>query len=109
MAQQWLMLTMNFIVAVLAVMLVALATQLRSSAGSVGAGLVTLMSLGFTLTSVIVAYTGLETSLGAITRLKSFEDETELEGTNVEGAKLDKVWPSTYLCRSTLIRHRRFG
>lgn len=93
MAQQWLMFTMNFIVAVLAVMLVALATQLRSNAGSVGAGLVTLMSLGSTLTTVIVAYTGLETSLGAIARLKSFGEETESENGSIQYAVVPQEWP----------------
>ncbi|PVH86961.1 putative ABC multidrug transporter [Cadophora sp. DSE1049] len=93
MAQQWLMFTMNFIVAILAVILVALATQLRSNAGSVGAGLVTLMSLGSTLTTVIVAYTGLETSLGAITRLKAFGEETELENSKSQGVVPPNGWP----------------
>lgn len=88
------MLTMNVLVALVAVLLVALATQLDSNAGSVGAGLVTLITLGTTLTSIVVAYTGLETSLGAISRLKSFGEETELEG----GGKRDnipcKAWPT---------------
>jgi hypothetical protein len=55
------MFTMNFLVAIVAVMLVALATRLCSNAGNVGAGLVTLMSLGSTLTTIFIAYTGLET------------------------------------------------
>ena len=84
---------MNFIVAIVAVLLVALATQLRSNAGSVGAGLVTLMSLGSTLTTVIVAYTGLETSLGAITRLKSFGEETESENGSIQHAVAPHGWP----------------
>ncbi|KAI0975024.1 ABC transporter [Xylaria arbuscula] len=94
MAQQWLMLTMNVIVALVAVILVTLATQLRSNAGSVGAGLVTLVTLGTTLTTIVVAYTGLETSLGAISRLKSFGEETELEG-NVELSDIPaRGWPA---------------
>lgn len=95
MAQQWLMFTMNFLVAIVAVMLVALATHLRSSAGNVGAGLVTLMSLSSTLTTVIVAYTGLETSLGAINRLKSFGEETELEDCKSTTVAPEKGWPVT--------------
>lgn len=85
---------MNVLVALVAVLLVALATQLGSDTGSVGAGLVTLITLGTTLTSIVVAYTGLETSLGAISRLKSFGEETEREG----GGKLDTIpyiaWPT---------------
>ncbi|KAK3324845.1 ABC transporter [Apodospora peruviana] len=93
MAQQWLTLTMNVLVTIVAVLLVVLATQLRSAdAGNVGAGLVTLITLGTTLTNIVTAYTGLETSLGAISRLKGFEEETEQEennGTLVPG----ESWP----------------
>ncbi|KAI1281157.1 ABC transporter [Xylaria sp. FL0933] len=94
MAQQWLMLTMNIIVALVAVILVALATQLGSDAGSVGAGLVTLISLGSTLTQIVVAYTGLETSLGAISRLKSFGEETEHEGGESADDTPHPAWPT---------------
>lgn len=97
MAQQWLMLAMNLIVSIVAVILVALATQLRLNAGSVGAGLVTLITLGSTLTTTVIAYTGLETSLGAISRLKSFEEDTELEDRKNDDVKPDKAWPMTGL------------
>ncbi|KAK0609555.1 P-loop containing nucleoside triphosphate hydrolase protein [Bombardia bombarda] len=93
MAQQWLTLTMNVIVAILAVMLVILATQLGSDAGNVGAGLVTLIALGGTLTSIVSAYTGLDTSLGAISRLINFEEETELESRNKDDVVPDQAWP----------------
>ncbi|KAF4926898.1 ABC transporter FUM19 [Colletotrichum viniferum] len=93
MAQQWLMLTMNIIVAVVAVLLVALATQLRSDTGNVGAGLVTLITLGGTLTTIVIAYTGLETSLGAIGRLKAFGEETEREDSVGDDVTPDEAWP----------------
>ena len=93
MAQQWLMLTMNALVALVAVVLVILATNLKSNAGSVGAGLVTLITMGTTLTTIIVAYTGLETSLGAISRLKTFGEETEQEDKEEVDMVPDKKWP----------------
>lgn len=93
MAQQWLMVTMNVIVAILAILLVALATQLGASAGNVGAGLVTLITLGNTLTTIVVAYTGLETSLGAISRLKTFGEETESEDGKTPGDGAHTVVP----------------
>ncbi|KAI0127028.1 ABC transporter [Xylariales sp. AK1849] len=93
MAQQWLSLTMNMIVAMLAVILVVLATQLGSNVGNVGAGMVTLLTLGSTLTIIVNAYTGLETSLGAISRLKSFGEETEPEDREKEYVCPDKAWP----------------
>jgi ATP-binding cassette subfamily C (CFTR/MRP) protein 1 len=93
MAQQWLTLTMNVLVTLLAVILVVLALQLRSNAGNVGAGLVTLITLGAMLTTIITAYTGLETSLGAISRLKAFEEETELEDRKHYDIVPEKGWP----------------
>ncbi|KAH0429491.1 ABC multidrug transporter [Colletotrichum camelliae] len=79
--------------AVVAVLLVALATQLRSDTGNVGAGLVTLITLGGTLTTIVVAYTGLETSLGAIGRLKAFGEETEREDSVGDDIIPDETWP----------------
>lgn len=96
MAQQWLMLTMNVLVAIIAIILVVLATHSSSNVGNVGAGLVTLITLGSTLTTIVVAYTGLETSLGAISRLKSFGEETEQEDCKGEGSAVvvpGKAWP----------------
>jgi len=95
MAQQWLLLTMNVVVAVLAVILVTLATQLRSSSsGAVGAGLVSLITLGSVMTNVLSAYTGLEIALGGISRLKSFSESTEKEETAGDGIELGEQWPS---------------
>lgn len=93
MAQQWLTLTMNVLVAIVAVILVVLATQLGADAGNVGAGLVTLITLGAVLISIVTAYTGLETSLGAISRLKSFGEETELEDRERGGVVPNERWP----------------
>ena len=93
MVQQWLMLTMNVVVAIVAIILIVVAIEERSSAGNVGAGLVTLITLGSTLSTIINAYTGLETSLGAITRLKSFREETEREDGDSEDVVPDKSWP----------------
>lgn len=87
------MLIMNLIVAVLSIVLVALATCLRSNAGSVGAGLVTLTTLASTLSTIVVAYTGLETSLGAISRLTTFIDQTEQEVRTDKSNAPDKSWP----------------
>ena len=93
MAQQWLTLTMNVLVAIVAVVLVTLATHLGSDTGSVGAGLVTLITLGGTMTTIVIAYTGLETSLGAISRLKSFGEDTESEDKPKEDIVPDSQWP----------------
>ncbi|KAH7024619.1 uncharacterized protein B0I36DRAFT_366548 [Microdochium trichocladiopsis] len=119
MAQQWLLLTMNMIVAVLGVILAVLATNLprdggggagggggggeaTTSSGSVGAGLVMLMRFGAALSMVINAYTGLEISLGGIGRLKKFAEDTEREdrsppGTMDQHAAESSLLPATEL------------
>jgi ABC-type multidrug transport system fused ATPase/permease subunit len=94
MAQQWLLLVMNIIVAILAIILVSLATNLQDiNSGSVGAGLVMLMGLGASMTAVINSYTGLEIALGGINRLKTFGETTEGEDKPGEDAVPAVEWP----------------
>ncbi|KAF3061054.1 Multidrug resistance-associated protein 1 [Daldinia childiae] len=93
MIQQWLGLVLNFVVAIIAVILTALATSLHSNSGFTGASLVTLMGFGETLTNVVTYYTLLETSLGAITRLKSFEKDAGLEDKDEEDIVPPEEWP----------------
>ncbi|KAI1662286.1 putative ABC multidrug transporter [Daldinia decipiens] len=93
MIQQWLGLVLNFVVAIIAVMLTSLAISLRSNSGFTGASLVALMGFGETLTNVVTYYTLLETSLGAITRLKSFEKDSGLEDKKDEDIIPPEEWP----------------
>ncbi|RAK78825.1 P-loop containing nucleoside triphosphate hydrolase protein [Aspergillus fijiensis CBS 313.89] len=75
MIQRWLSFVLDMVVAVLAVLVVALTTQLRdTSAGFTGASLVSLMSFGKTLAGLVRMYTALETSIGAVARIKAFCD-----------------------------------
>lgn len=94
MVQQWLTLTMNIVVTFIAVLLVSLAT-LRVNSGFVGAGMVTLITFGASLASIISSYTGLEISLGGITRLKTFSEITETEDMVGEDIVPGEEWPST--------------
>jgi ATP-binding cassette subfamily C (CFTR/MRP) protein 1 len=94
MVQQWLLLVMNMITAVLAVVLVSLAIKLPGvDSGSVGAGLVMLITFGGALSNVVNSYTGLEISLGAIARLKAFSETTEREDKDGEDGVLGEEWP----------------
>ncbi|RAH67797.1 ABC transporter [Aspergillus aculeatinus CBS 121060] len=75
MIQRWLSFVLDMVVAILAVLVVALTTQLRdTSAGFTGASLVALMSFGKTLAGLVRMYTALETSIGAVARIKAFCD-----------------------------------
>ncbi|TGJ82777.1 hypothetical protein E0Z10_g5987 [Xylaria hypoxylon] len=93
MIQQWLGLVLNLVVAGIAIFLTALATQLRSNSGITGASLVTLLSFGESLSGIIISYTQLETSIGAISRLKSFSDSVKPEEQDGEDICPPEHWP----------------
>ncbi|KZL72491.1 ABC transporter [Colletotrichum tofieldiae] len=91
--QRWLQLTLKLLVAVLATIVVTLATQLRASSGFTGASLVTLMSFGDTLTTIVQSYTMLETSIGAVARLKTFSETVTPETGPDEDIIPTESWP----------------
>ncbi|KAI1148901.1 P-loop containing nucleoside triphosphate hydrolase protein [Nemania diffusa] len=93
-AQQWLTLVLNIVVAALAVVLVTLSLQLRSNSGFAGASLVSLMSFGDSLSSVVMQWTKLETSIGAIGRLRTFNESVEPEDKEEEELVPAENWPS---------------
>ncbi|KAK1675658.1 P-loop containing nucleoside triphosphate hydrolase protein [Colletotrichum godetiae] len=91
--QRWLQLALQLLVAGLATIVVTLATQLRASSGFTGASLVTLMSFGDTLTTIVQSYTMLETSIGAVARLKTFSDTVTPETGPDEDMIPKESWP----------------
>jgi ATP-binding cassette subfamily C (CFTR/MRP) protein 1 len=93
MIQQCLMLVLNLLVAFLAVGLVSLATQLRTSTGFTGASLISLMSFSETATALMLTYTSLETSIGAVSRLKTFSDKIQSEHQPGEDVEPPVEWP----------------
>lgn len=93
MIQQWLAVVLQLTVAAIAVILVSLATQLSASAGFVGASLVMLINFGETLTYLIITYTMLETSIGAVARLKTFSEVVKPEDLPGEDVKPPEEWP----------------
>jgi ATP-binding cassette subfamily C (CFTR/MRP) protein 1 len=93
MVQQWLQTILNLAVVIVATILVALATQLRASSGFTGVGLIALMTFSGILTHMIMNWTLLETSLGAVSRLKSFSAMVKGEDLAGETEKPDEDWP----------------
>lgn len=93
MVQRWLGFTLQIIVAILAVVVVTLSTQLRSSTAITGASLVTLMTFGDVLRYIIRWWTQLETSIGAVGRLKSFSEKVKSESSDGEDVKPQREWP----------------
>ncbi|KAI0894640.1 ABC multidrug transporter [Annulohypoxylon nitens] len=93
MIQQWLNFVLNVVVALIAIMLTSLAVRLRSNSGFTGASLVTLMSFGENLSGLVISYTALETSLGAISRLRAFDKTAKTEVKDKEDIIPPEEWP----------------
>ena len=79
--QRWLTLVLDLIIAGLAVLLVGLAVALRDTidAGLLGVALTGVIGFGQTLSLLITQWTQLETSLGAVARIREFERDTPQE------------------------------
>lgn len=95
MVQQWLNLVLDIVVMILAAVLTTLAVRMHSSSGFTGASLVTLMSFGESLSDIVVFYTKLETSIGAISRLKTFSETVKPEDREEEDIVPPIHWPQT--------------
>ncbi|KAH0437123.1 ABC multidrug transporter [Colletotrichum camelliae] len=93
MVQRWLSFVLGIVVALIAVLVVSLSTQLRSNAGFAGASMVSIMSFGRTLANLVEKYTLLETSIGAVVRLKSFSENTPRETLVGEVVVPPTSWP----------------
>ena len=93
--QRWLQVVLDLLVAGLAVLLVAIVVQVRATInpGLVGLGLLNVMSFNIQLAQLVKAWTTLETSLGAISRLRDFVAQTESEVKPHENQIPSTFWP----------------
>lgn len=99
----WLALVLKLVAGGLGVGVTVLATQLSSSssgagegggrAGLVGAGFVSLMLLGESLNAVVQCFVMLETSLGAVKRLRDFGRDAGSEDRPGEDVRPGESWP----------------
>ena len=94
--QRWLNLVLDLMVAALAVILIAFAVQLSdtTSGAAIGVALVNILGFSQSLSTLIDRYTTLETSLGAIARIKNFEETTVQEHLPQERDSTPDHWPS---------------
>lgn len=95
MAQQWLNLVLELVVMAMAAVLTTLAVRLESNSGFAGAALVSLMSFGDSLSGIVLSYTKLETSIGAICRLKTFNEAVKPEDRDEEDIVPPEPWPQS--------------
>ncbi|KAK5991839.1 ABC multidrug transporter B [Cladobotryum mycophilum] len=95
--QQWLTLVLDLIVAALAVILVAIIVTWRDSfsPGAVGVSLVTVMTFNSSLTRLITYWAALETSVGAVGRIKAFVASTssEEDELGIQPQNIPSNWP----------------
>ncbi|KAH8694908.1 ABC transporter [Talaromyces proteolyticus] len=93
--QRWLTLVLDIVVAIVAVLLISLAVALRSqiNPGFLGVAMVNVMNLSTALTNLVNFWTLLETSLGAVRRIKDFTENTESENLAGEDQIPPPEWP----------------
>jgi len=79
----------------MAILLITLAVVLRSkmNAGLLGLVLVNMTYVGFAMAGLINSWTHMETSLGAISRIKEFSEETPCEMLEGENMQPEADWP----------------
>lgn len=96
MVQRWLNFVLDLIVAGLATVLMTLATQLRTStdAAAFGVGLSSVIGFSTLTSQFIVAYTDLENSLGAVTRIKDCIEDVKSEEEPYGDHEPPHDWPS---------------
>jgi ATP-binding cassette, subfamily C (CFTR/MRP), member 1 len=93
--QRWLVCVLDLIVAGMTILLVALAVVLRSKldAGLLGLALIMMMTLGKAMAELVQYWTQLETSLGAVARIKRFSETTPSELLLAERSDPGETWP----------------
>jgi ATP-binding cassette subfamily C (CFTR/MRP) protein 1 len=93
--QRWLNFVMDIVVACIAVLLVGFATQFKNttSGAAIGVGLLNVLNFGENIAALIQHWTSLETSIGAVARVKQFEADIKPETYQSEVAKPPGGWP----------------
>lgn len=92
--QRWLNLVLDLIVAGIAVVVIAVATSMRrSSLNLLGIALFNIVNFSSTLQTLVTEWTGLETSIGAVSRIRSYVRHTQTEDLDSETELLPDSWP----------------
>lgn len=86
---------LDLLVAAIAIILVGFALGFSNTAtqGSMGLAMLNVMEFNTSLSMLINSWTSLETSLGAIARLKSFLADTQAEELEDEDERPPDDWP----------------
>nr|QIW91876.1 TRT [Phialomyces arenicola] len=99
-AQLWLNLTLDMIVAFLAIILVSIAvTTTKSSGALIGLALSNIVGFGINLKGLIYNWTSLEIAMGAIARVRLFTSNTPCENQPGEDGTPPPTWPERGMVR----------
>lgn len=94
MVQRWLNLVLDVFVAIAAAVLVTLASLTHvSSSANLAVAMYTVIGFSSTIAGLIASWTNLETSLGAIARLRAFEETTPTEDESKPSGDPNASWP----------------
>ncbi|KPM35071.1 ABC transporter C family member 3 [Neonectria ditissima] len=95
MVQRWLVLVLDLTTAALALLVVGFAVMLRGEVdvGLTGVSLVQLIGLSETLNMLIQFWTSIETSIGAVARIKQFAEDTRDENLPGDTREPPEAWP----------------
>ncbi|KAF3012558.1 hypothetical protein E8E14_000617 [Neopestalotiopsis sp. 37M] len=93
--QGWLNFVLDILVTIIAAVLVAVVVSWKAkfSAGNVGVSLIMVMTFSAALTRLIKVWTMMESSIGAVARIKQFVADTESEETSLHKVELAQNWP----------------
>lgn len=93
--QRWLNLVLDLITGGLAIVLTAVSINMRGqvSAGFAGVALYNIMTLSAAMKAAVTVWTVLETSIGAVARVKSFDETTPSENMEAESGSPPENWP----------------
>ncbi|KAL1981958.1 hypothetical protein VTN96DRAFT_1970 [Rasamsonia emersonii] len=94
--QRWLTLVLDLVVAAIATILIILVVKLRGtiSAGYVGVALLNIIQFSQSIKMLITFWTNLETHIGAIARVKVFNESVQSEDLPSENNPVPPSWPS---------------
>lgn len=94
--QRWLTLVLDLIVAAIAVLLITLVVKLRGtiSGGYAGVALVNIIQFSQSIKMLVTFWTTLETQIGAIARIKIFNETVESEDRETENTMPPATWPA---------------
>jgi len=94
--QRWLTVVLDLFIAAIATILVAFAVEFRNTTaqGAIGVAMISIISLNTELSELVNNWADLETSLGAIARLRSFLKDTPKEDNPGKDKIVPGNWPS---------------